>query len=77
MVSQRTDKCIHLEELLKCQTDLIIKHLARHKWFNEIPDEADGVADFIEKYGWLMRELYCGYACPDRDSCNLGEKVTI
>ena len=54
MVSQRTDKCIHLEELLKCQTDLIIKHLARHKWFNEIPDEADGVADFIEKYGWLM-----------------------
>jgi hypothetical protein len=69
--------CTHLEEFLKCEVDIIKRHLERHKWFNNIPDETDGISDFIEKYGWLMRELYCGYACQDRENCNLGIKVNI
>jgi hypothetical protein len=69
--------CAHLDELLKCEVDIIKRHLERHKWYNAIPDEAEGISDFIKRYGWLMRELYCGYACPDRNNCNLGIKVNI
>ena len=70
-------QCIHLAEILKCESDIIKRHLERHKWFNAIPTEEDGIADFINKYAWLMRELYCGYACPSRETCNLSEKVNV
>ena len=70
-------QCAHLADFLRCEVDIIERHLARHKWYNKIPNEAEGIADFIQKYGWLMRELYCGYTCPDRASCNLAEKVNL
>jgi hypothetical protein len=69
------EQCIHLTELLQCEIEIMERHLARHKWFNSIPNESEGIADFVEKYGWLMRELYCGYACPDRDKCDLPIKI--
>jgi hypothetical protein len=72
---EQAKKCTHLDEFLKCEVDIIKRHLERHKWYNAIPNEAEGIADFINKYGWLMRELYCGYTCPDRDKCNLGIKI--
>lgn len=71
------EKCNKLRELLECQTDIIKRHLDRHKWFNEISGENEGVADFITKYGWLMRELYCGYSCQSRDNCNLKMKEVM
>jgi hypothetical protein len=75
MIEEKAVRCEHLQEFLDCELGVIKRHLARHKWFNAIPDEGEGIADFIRKYGWLMRELYCGYACPDRDKCDLGMKV--
>ncbi|MFA5766365.1 MAG: hypothetical protein WC919_00390 [Candidatus Paceibacterota bacterium] len=70
-------QCAHLAEFLKCEVDIIERHLARHKWYNKIPGEAEGIADFVKKYGWLMRELYCGYTCPDRSTCNLCVTVNL
>ena len=65
--------CKHLQDFLRCETKLIRKHLDRHKWFQGIPDEGEGIRDFIEKYGWLIRELYCGYVCSERSNCKLAE----
>jgi hypothetical protein len=70
-------QCDHLAEFLKCEIEIIKRHLEKHKWYNSIPGENEGIADFIEKYGWLMRELYCGYTCPDRATCKLGIKINI
>ena len=65
------EKCDNLRDLMKCEMRIIKKHLDEHKWFNHIEGENEGVKDFIEKYGWLMRELYCGYACKKRDRCEI------
>ena len=67
------EPCVHLVEFLRCEMDVMERHLANHKWFNKIPDEADGIADFISKYGWLMRDLYCRYACELRSTCTVLE----
>jgi hypothetical protein len=69
------EKCECLDALLNCEVDIIKRHLANHKWYNAIPGEAEGIADFIKKYGWLMRDLYCGYTCPSRGICALGIQV--
>lgn len=69
------DTCEHLEEFLKCEMALINRHIQDHKYFQRIPDLQDGIRDFIEKYGWIMREFYCGYVCKGRGSCQYGKGV--
>ena len=75
--------CIHLRELLSGQRVIISRHIDRHKWFNHIEDKEEAIGDFIGRYGWIMREMYCDSACPDRNNCdyyktkiNPPEKVT-
>ena len=64
-----SDGCKHLQEFLNVELGIIQKHVDAHKWLNHLPTENEGVKDFIQKYGWLMRELYCSCGCPDRDNC--------
>lgn len=71
MSDQNFRDCKQLKKLLTAETKVIKEHLAEHKWFQHIPDENSGVIDFVEKYGWIMREMYCGYACPDRFECRI------
>ena len=61
--------CVHLREILLEQREIITRHIDRHKWFNHIEDRQEATLDFIEKYGWIMREIYCDSACPDRHKC--------
>ncbi len=61
--------CRRLKELLDAEIPIIIKHLETHKWLRQIPDASQGMIDFIEQYGWLMRDMYCHSACPDRSTC--------
>lgn len=70
-------QCEHLRELLDAETEVIKKHLANHKWFNHINDENEGIIDFVQKYGWIMREMYCHYACPDKDRCLIKDIANI
>lgn len=63
--------CDHLKEFLDAEIKVIKKHIANHKWFNHINDENEGVMDFIKKYGWLMREMYCNFVCPKRGGCKI------
>jgi len=74
MSEQTFNDCKHLKKLLVAETKVIKDHLAEHKWFQHIPDENRGVADFVEKYGWIMREMYCGFACQDRFECRIARQ---
>ncbi len=69
-----TDKCNHLIALMRVESDIIKKHIDTHKWFRHIEDYNDGVADFIENYGWLMREMYCGHVCEHRCDCQMAQQ---
>lgn len=66
--------CKQLATLLKVETAVMLKHLANHKWFQHIEGENNGMIDFVEKYGWIMREMYCGFSCPDRFTCPLAKE---
>lgn len=72
----KCEKCEHLKEFMKCQMEVIQRHIDEHKWLNQIPDPNIAVSDFIKRYGWIMREMYCMYSCPDKDNCDL-PKVTL
>ena len=68
------DHCIHLKELLDVLASLIRRNIKDHKWFADIADEQEAKQDFIEKFGWIMRGLYCGHACVDRYNCELAKQ---
>jgi hypothetical protein len=65
------DKCEHLDDILRTEIPIIKRHLNRHKWYQHLPDDNTAMIDFIEKYGFIMREYYCGYICKDRYNCEL------
>jgi len=69
--------CEHLRELLEVELEVITKHISNHKWFNHINDESEGTIDFVQKYGWIMREMYCNYVCPDREDCAIKDVSNI
>jgi|TARA_Y100000034_G_C6774925_1_gene345939 hypothetical protein len=69
------ERCEHLREFLDLEVDVIRRHLDEHKWFRHIISENDGVKDFIESYGWLIREMYCTAICADRDICGWKDEM--
>lgn len=65
------DRCTHLQELLAAQRIIIERHLKKHLEAHHITDEQEGKVDFVETFGWIMRELYCGYICSERFQCQI------
>lgn len=69
------DSCTHLRELNQAQTTIIKRHIDEHKWFAHIADEEEGKLDFILKFGWAMREVFCNYICGERSGCITAYKL--
>ena len=69
-----TRQCVHLSEFLRVERAIIQKHIDQHKWCRKIPDYNEGVADFIDEFGWLMREMYCGHVCEHRCECEMAQQ---
>jgi len=67
--------CEKLREFVGVQIDVIKRHLDRHKWYRGIADSNAGLSDFVQEYGWLMRDLYCHHICEFSESCVLGDQV--
>jgi len=67
-------KCKHLLPFAEAQLRIINKHLGDHKWFQHIENENKAVADFIDKFGWVMREFFCGYCCEHRFDCGIAKE---
>lgn len=67
--------CQNMNELMQAQLDIIKRHIDRHKWFQHIDDRDKAIEDFIEKYAWLMREMFCLFTCPHSTNCFIREKL--
>jgi hypothetical protein len=63
--------CPHFIDFLNTQINVVNRHIDKHKWFNHIENKEDAVADFIEKYAWLMRDMYCEYICEHDTECDV------
>ncbi|MBD3359451.1 MAG: hypothetical protein GF365_01975 [Candidatus Buchananbacteria bacterium] len=71
---EKIDHCVHLAEFLQTQRIILQRHIDEHKWCRQIADDQRGKEDFIKEFGWLMREIFCGFACPDRQNCKIAER---
>ena len=67
--------CDQLHVVMKVQTGIINKHIDEHKWCNHIEDRNEAIADFVGKFGWIMRETYCNTSCAHKDICMLRKQV--
>jgi len=67
-------QCKHLQEILEAQKDIIERHIDQHQWFQHIENRNAAICDFIEKYGFIMREFYCSRVCVSRFDCELAQK---
>jgi hypothetical protein len=65
--------CRCLREFIDAEVALIERHIDKHKWFQHIDNKDEAIADFITKYGWIMRECYCKYKCPYSEECEIDE----
>lgn len=50
-------KCESDEELTNIELGIIKRHISNHKWCNKIPTYSDAIADFLKKYGWVIKEI--------------------
>lgn len=77
MMTKDGKVCNKLKDLLHVEGNIIKRHIDRHKWFQHIDDKNLAVVDFIEKYGWLMREIYCENLCERKGDCEVFKTVII
>ena len=68
------DKCTNLQKLLEVEREVIERHIDMHKWCNHIENREEAICDFIKKYAWLMKEMYCGTQCDKKEECNLAKE---
>lgn len=68
------NECSRLKEILDAQIDIIERHVDDHKWFLQIEDRNEAIRDFIEKYGFIMREFYCSRICEERFACKVASQ---
>jgi len=61
--------CKHIKDILEIEREVIIDHISKHKWYNQIESDSDAIFDFVHKYAWLMREVFCGVMCKYRHDC--------
>jgi len=68
------ENCCHLKDILKVERSLILKHVANHRWYNQFNNDQETIVDFIHKYAWLMREVFCTYMCKYRHTCSASDE---
>jgi hypothetical protein len=61
--------CNHVKDIVDIERDVIVEHIDKHKWCNQIEDDNDAIIDFVHKFAWLMREVFCGAMCIHRHTC--------
>lgn len=69
-----TERCECVSEILRVERNVILEHIDKHKWCNKFENDEEAIADFIQRYAWLMREVYCGAMCSFREECKVCEK---
>ena len=65
----KMESCNHLKEFIEEQKKIIGRHLDKHKWYQHIDNKEKALQDFVDKYAWIIREMYCDAACPEKSKC--------
>jgi len=71
------DYCNHIKDILDVERDLIQSHIAKHRWCNRFKNDNEAIIDFVHKYAWLMREVFCGVMCAHRGTCNAADQFKV
>jgi hypothetical protein len=61
--------CPHLADFLDKFEPIILAHLDEHVYFSG-KDRKQAESDFVERFGWAAREIYCDAICPDNQKCD-------
>jgi hypothetical protein len=72
-IMNKEESCSKLKGFLGLEQKIIERHIEKHKWFNGIDNRDEVVCDFIKKYAWIIREVYCSSVCENIDNCKLAE----
>jgi len=75
MEDKKLHGCIKLVKLLDIEKKIISRHIDEHKWLNHISNLDEGIADFIQKFGWIMKEMYCEAICDKKEDCEIYAKI--
>jgi len=67
--------CSNIKRILKVERAIIEDHIDKHKWCKRIKDSDEAIIDFVQEFAWLMREIYCGAVCLDRDNCEASSEL--
>ena len=62
------EECKHLEALAVVQTRVIKRHIQKHMYYKGMDNPNQAIADFIENYLWIVREVFCDL-CYDSKRC--------
>ena len=70
--------CKHLDDFLTAQVKNVQRHIRNQPWFDNIKNKRDFLdnymKEYIQLYGEVNREWYCGFICPDRHNCEEAQK---
>lgn len=69
----KVNYCTKLKSLLEEEKEIINKHIDYHKWCNKISDKNEAIMDFIKKYIWIIKEMYCFNVC--KEDCKLRDMM--
>lgn len=66
------EKCANLKGLTCLQIKLIKKYIDNCD--SAIVDRNTAAAEFVTKYAWLVKVIFCNSICKYRDQCKIKEK---
>ena len=68
------NQCERLIKFNIIQAHILTRHIDEHKWFIHCDNENEAMIDFIQKFGFAMREVFCE-CCPCHGDCNVEKEV--
>ena len=63
------DRCENLAKLLEEQELVIRRHIQKHKYYAHKNNMEEAIADFVNKYAFIMREVFCNSSCLKSNEC--------
>lgn len=63
--------CTQFKDMMRVEAEVIEESISFHQYCNHFSNTDAAIADFLTKYGWLMRTMYCKCKCPYKQECDL------
>ena len=63
------EKCTNLKGLVCLEVKLIEKYIDKFDY--AVTDRNTAAAEFVTKYAWLVKVIFCNSICEYRDQCKI------